>query len=287
MGLVAVSTSAPFFVMAHVDAFAAVFWRTFLTACIGLGAGFLRGRLDRAAITKNMRSLLFGGVLLGAHFLLWVKAFDLTDYASNLLLLVFQPIMAALVAARLGERLPRHAVAAVALSVLGMALIAGGDFALSPRALIGDGACLLAGAAITFFYVVSGPARRALSTEVFLGATMLICAVTALPVALLAGVPLWGFSGTTWGWLAAIVVVTTLMGHGLMNYAANHVSLFTLNIVIVLEPAVGIGIGALLFGATVTVTQLVGGALLSAAVVFGLRQGTAVEPVPSERVATP
>jgi drug/metabolite transporter (DMT)-like permease len=287
VGLVAVSTSAPFFVMAHVDAYAAVFWRTFLTACIGLGIGALGGRVDLDAIRKNAKSLVFGGVLLGAHFLLWVKAFDLTDYASNLLLLVFQPIMAAFVAARLGEKLPRHAFAAVTLSVLGMALIAGSDFALSPRALLGDGACLLAGAAITLFYVVSAHARRALSTEVFLGATLLVCAVTALPVALLAGVPLWGFSGPTWGWLGAIVVVTTLMGHGLMNYAANHVSLFTLNIVIVLEPAVGIAIGAVLFGATVTATQLVGGALLSAAVVFGLRQGTVVETAAAERVATP
>lgn len=273
--------------MAHVDAFAAVFWRTILTACIALGAGLVRGRLDVRAIVKNAKSLLAGGVLLGAHFLLWVKAFDLTDYASNLLLLVFQPIMAAFVAARLGERLPRHAVAAVALSILGMALIAGGDFALSPRALLGDGACLLAGAAITFFYVVSGPARRALAPDVFLGAIMLVCAVTALPVALVAGVPLWGYPASTWGWIGAIVVVTTLTGHGLMNYAANFVSLFTLNIVIVLEPAVGIGIGALLFGATVTATQFIGGALLSAAVVFGLRQGGAVETVQGERVATP
>ncbi|HMI83193.1 MAG TPA: hypothetical protein VK550_03815, partial [Polyangiaceae bacterium] len=38
-GIVAVSTSAPFFVMAHVDAYAAVFWRTALTAVLGLGIG--------------------------------------------------------------------------------------------------------------------------------------------------------------------------------------------------------------------------------------------------------
>jgi drug/metabolite transporter (DMT)-like permease len=72
-----------------------------------------------------------------------------------------------------------------------------------------------------------------------------------------------------------------------MNYAANHVSLFTLNIVIVLEPAVGIAIGALLFGATVTATQLAGGVLLSAAVVFGMRKGTVGETAPAETIATP
>jgi drug/metabolite transporter (DMT)-like permease len=268
--------------MARVDAYAAVFWRTALTALIGLGIGWGRGRLDWREMGRHTRSLALGGVLLGAHFLMWVKAFDLTDYASNLLLLVFQPIMAALLTARLGERLPRHALAAVGLSVLGLALIAGGDFALSPRALFGDALCLAAGVAITLFYVVTSRVRRALSLEVFLGIIMLVCAVTALPVALLAGVPLWGFSSTTWMWLAAIVVVTTLTGHGLMNYAANHVSLFTLNIVIVLEPVVGVVLGALLFGATVTVVQLLGGALLSTAVIFGMRKGPATACAPAD-----
>jgi drug/metabolite transporter (DMT)-like permease len=281
-GLVAVSTSAPFFVMAHVDAYAAVFWRTALAALIALGIGALRGKLDRAEIRRQSRALALGGVLLGAHFLMWVKAFDLTDYASNLLLLVFQPIMAAFLSARLGHALPRHVVASVGFSVLGLALIAGGDFALSPRALFGDALCLAAGIAITLFYVVTSRARRALSMEVFLGAIMAVCAMTALPVALVAGVKLTGFSAATWGWLAAIVVVTTLTGHGLMNYAANHVSLFTLNIVIVLEPAVGIAFGAILFGATLTAVQLLGGALLATAVMVGVRR----EPVP-EKAARP
>ena len=271
-GLLAVSTSAPFFVMARVDAYAAVFWRTSLAALIALAVGALRGRLDLRALARHARSILWGGLLLGGHFLMWVKAFDLTDYASNLLLLVFQPIMAAFLTARLGERLPRHAFTAVALAIAGLGLIAGSDFAVSPRALLGDALCLAAGVAITLFYVVTGKARRALSVEVFLGAVMLVSSATAWPVARAAGVPLWGFSASTWGWIGAIVLVTTLMGHGLMNHAANHVSLFTLNIVIVLEPAVGVAIGALLFGARLTAVQLLGGALLSAAVLFGLRR---------------
>jgi drug/metabolite transporter (DMT)-like permease len=286
-GLLAVSTSAPFFVMAHVDAYAAVFWRTALTALLGLGIGSVRGKLDLGELRRQARPIVLGGALLGVHFLMWVKAFDLTDYASNLLLLVFQPIMAAFLTARLGERLPRHAVAAVVLSVMGMALIAGGDFALSPRAILGDALCLAAGVGITLFYVVTRRARRALSIEVFLGAIMLVCAATALPVAITAGVRLWGFPAATWQWIGAIVIVTTLMGHGLMNYAANHVSLFTLNVVIVLEPAVGIAIGVLLFGATLSLLQLVGGALLGAAVMFGVRRAPdLVEAAPQARAAT-
>ena len=62
--------------------------------------------------------------------------------------------------------------------------------------------------------------------------------------------------------------------------AARHLKLFTVNIVIVLEPAIGIAMGAVMFGATVSRLQVAGGLVLAVAVVLGLlpqREGTAVE----------
>jgi drug/metabolite transporter (DMT)-like permease len=64
-----------------------------------------------------------------------------------------------------------------------------------------------------------------------------------------------------------MVMVTTLGGHGLLNYAARTLSLFTVNIVIVLEPVLAILLGAWLFGASISWPQAVGGLLLSAAVI--------------------
>jgi drug/metabolite transporter (DMT)-like permease len=109
-----------------------------------------------------------------------------------------------------------------------------------------------------------------------MGGAMLVASAVALPVALLADVPLWGFASPSWAWLGAIVIVTTLGGHGLLNLAANHVPLFTLNVVIVLEPVVAIALGALLFRAHVTSLQCVGGALLGSAVLIGMRRSAAL-----------
>jgi drug/metabolite transporter (DMT)-like permease len=57
-----------------------------------------------------------------------------------------------------------------------------------------------------------------------------------------------------------------------------------LNLVVVLEPAIAIAMGALLFGATVTPVQAVGGAVLALAVVVGLRApaGAHAQARPSE-----
>src|SRR5262249_35501592 len=93
----------------------------------------------------------------------------------------------------------------------------------------------------------------------------------SLPVAALSGARFSGYPAGAWGWMAALVVLTTVGGHGFMNLAARQVKLFTVNVVIVLEPAIAIGIGAVVFGARGHPPQVAGGALLAVAVISGLR----------------
>ena len=163
-------------------------------------------------------------------------------------------------------------------------MVAGGDFRLGPRALLGDAMCILGGAAITLFFIITRAERRSLPLSTFMGVTMAVGALCTLPLALLAGAPLWGYPAASWGWLMALVVFTTVGGHGAFNLAARHVSLFTVNVVVVLEPALAIAMGALLFEAHVTSLQIVGGVVLAVAVVVGLRAppGTRVESAPQE-----
>jgi drug/metabolite transporter (DMT)-like permease len=262
LGLLAVSTSGPFFVMAKMSAFAAVFWRTALAGLLALCIARLRSTLQRGVLYEQRRSLLLSGALLGPHFLLWVKAFELTDYASNLILLVAQPVFGALLERARGIALPVRAPLVLAMSLVGMLLIAGGDVSLGPRALLGDLCCVLAGLFGALFFVVGRDARQALALDAFMGATLLVSAATALPVVLIAQVSLFDYPAASWYWLSGIVLIATLMGHGLLNAAARSLSLFTVNISILLEPVVAIGLGALMFGADISALQIVGGLIL-------------------------
>ncbi len=268
--LFCVSTSGPFLVMSRMDAFAVVFWRMALSAPLFLGWAAWHGvlRVER----RHIRRLVVGALLLAAHFVLWVKAFDLTDYASNLILLVAQPVCAAVLAVRLGDRSIRQVWLSIVLALAGLIVITGGDVTLGTRALVGDLFCILGAFAIALFYVVTREARRDTALSTFMGLTFVIGALAVLPLVVASGVPIVRYPPPTWGWLALLVGVTTVMGHGLMNLAARHVSLFTLNLVIVLEPAIGIGMGAFMFGAVVKPLALAGGALLVAAVVIGVRE---------------
>ena len=266
--------------MTHMDAYAVVLLRMGLSAVVLLAWAAVRGELRVAQ--GELGRLVGGALLLCGHFLLWVKAFDLTDYASNLLLLVAQPVMAAVVSVRMGERSRRGVGLSLALATGGLLLIAGADFTLGGRALLGDAMCIVAGVLITMFYVVTRQARAGTPLSTFMGLTMAIGAIGAAPVVALTGAPVLAYPASSWIWLGLLVAVTTIAGHGLTNLAARHVALFTLNIVIVLEPAIALAMGWWLFDATIAPVTVAGGALLVASVIFGLRpEATRPPPPPS------
>jgi drug/metabolite transporter (DMT)-like permease len=264
-----VSTAGPFLVMAGMDAYAVVLWRMAFSSLLFFAWGALRGELRVPA--GHLPRIIGGALLLALHFALWVKAFDLTDYASNLLLLVAQPVMAAVLEMQLGARHGRQIWVSIGLAVLGLTVIAGGDFTLGARALLGDVLCIVAGFAIASFYVVTRDARAATPLTTFMAITFAVGSLAMLPLIAVSGARLFGYAAASWGWLAALVAITTVAGHGLTNLAARHVRLFTLNIVIVLEPAIAIAMGAMMFGASVHGIALVGGVLLVASVIVGLR----------------
>lgn len=270
-GLVLVSTSGPFMVASGMPAF----WIVVLRMAIAAPIFFTWARLAGFSLDPRpvLRHLLLGSFLLGAHFLLWIKAFELTDYASNLLLLVFQPVSAAFLGALLlGDRITRRTWSSLALAAGGLFIITGGDLSLGPRALVGDLFCLAGDLAIAFFYIATRPARAKLPLPSFMAWTMLFGVVVTLPAPLLARDSLAHVTPSGWGWLLAVALVTTVGGHGLLNLAASRVRYFALNLVIVLEPAIGIAIGALLFPVELRPLQIVGGALLSTAVLVGLKE---------------
>ncbi len=272
-GLVLVSTAGPFLVCTDMDPFAVAFWRLLgagtLFALWGLATGQLRAR------RSDLKIIAAGGVLLALHFALWIWAFHLTDFASNLLLLVVQPIMAAVFGARMGEKTTPATWTAVAVAVIGLAIIAGGDVALGRRALIGDAISIVSNIGITAFYAMTRGPRRATPLPAFMAIAMGTGAVALIPLLLVTHAQVTGYPSRSWAWLAALVLVTTVGGHGVMNYVARRVTLFTLNVVIVLEPPLGVAIGAPLFGASITPLQVVGGLVLSLAVVIGLAPGWA------------
>ena len=69
----------------------------------------------------------------------------------------------------------------------------------------------------------------------------------------------------------------TLGGFGLYTVSLTVLPAFTANLIVTLEPAITAGLAFLLLGESLTVTQLIGGAIILAGV-FMLRLGDRREP---------
>jgi drug/metabolite transporter (DMT)-like permease len=276
VGTFAVSTAAPLIKLAVVPAIAIAAWRTL--GCGALYALFAPAQLARLRelSRRDLGRALVGSGLMGAHFALWISAFDHTSYASTVLLLVTQPVFGALLGrVVLGERMHRGMLLAIGGATVGLALLVHGDLS-EPGGLLGDALAVAGSLALAAYYLTVRPLRKTLPFAPFMALSYGVAGALLAGLALATGTPMAGFTAASWGWLATLVLLPTVVGHACFNWAIPRVRFFTLNLLIVLEPAIAILLGALLLDERPTALQLGGGLVLGAAVVLGLRRSPAV-----------
>lgn len=225
MAVFFISTSAPIIAATPVPALAIAFWRTFLGAlATGPVAWWRRGSELRSLSVQQWRYSALGGVLLAAHFATWIPSLRFTSVASSTALVATQPVWAALIARLRGVRYPPAVWWGIAVALTGVVVLTGVDAALDPRALIGDALALL-GAVFAAAYVTVGErARQEVSTLNYTLIAYAASALVLLPVCLVAGVQMAGYSAQDWLLLLALTVLAQLLGHSLINATLSSTS---------------------------------------------------------------
>lgn len=247
----AVATSAPLIAATAAPALAIAFWRNaFGTMAIAPWA-FLRHRGElRRLSRRELRLSLGAGALLALHFGTWIPSLELTTVASSTALVATQPIWAALIARASGHDVPRRAWWGMGIALLGVLVLTGVDFSLSPRALVGD-LLALVGAVFAAGYVsVGARVRPTVSTTPY---TLLVygsCAALLLAVCLVSGQQLAGYSPDTWVKLLALTAGAQLLGHSLFNVILRTTPPTVLSMAILFEMPGAALIAALWLGQT-------------------------------------
>jgi drug/metabolite transporter (DMT)-like permease len=144
-------------------------------------------------------------------------------------------VWTALAARLTGVRLPATVWWGLALAVVGTALIAGVDVTVSLSALAGDALALLGAVCAAGYVLLGARARQTLSTSAYAVTCYSVCAATVAVVALVARVPLVGFSGRDWLLIAAITVCAQVLGHTLFNQVLSSVGPTVVGLAILLE----------------------------------------------------
>jgi drug/metabolite transporter (DMT)-like permease len=229
------------------------------------------------------------GLLHGMHWprgrdLLWVAAMGAIGYVGqswcyfaalqhataglvSLLLYLYPAIVTVLSALVYRRSIGTGRVAAVAAALAGTALAVGGD--LDSEAI---GIALGIGAALIYsLYIIAGEEVMPRVGALPAATVVMLSAAAVYGGAALGSGPAWPASWHGWTAVAAIAVFSTLLAilgffKGLEKLGAADASTLS-----TLEPLVTIGLAALVLGETVTGWQLMGGALILAAVIYLVR----------------
>ncbi len=281
VGTVAISSAAVLIVLAALPPEAIAVWRLGTTTLVFAPFASRRMRAELATLDRGARlALVAGGITFGLHFVWFPMGFQKTSYESTVLLLVSQPVIAALVGALfLGEAITRSMLVSMALAAVGLVVLVWNDYRFEPAQLVGDVIVLGSCVAIVTTRALARRLRQRLSFASY------VCAISAIGVAVASlGAARRGVAlthpdphGTEWAALALLLLVPTIGGHTVFHYAVKYVRVFYVNLVILAEPVIAIWMKHALApwfevfrGSLPTRAHWLGGALLFAGVGIGL-----------------
>lgn len=216
-------------------------WRTVVATAVLAPFAVPRLRVDAPALSRRDVGFIIGaGIFLGLHFIAWIESLYHTSVASASVLVTTSPIfLVGLGYVLLGERLGRSTVGAIVVAVLGAALLGWSDAGavmMGGSSLWGNALALLASILVSAYLIIGRVVRQRVSWLTYVFPLYGISAFTALAVAWMQGVPLFGYSWAFYGWCAALALGPQLLGHGSFNYAVQFVPAALVSMLALLEP---------------------------------------------------
>ncbi len=241
-------------------------WRTGLAALFLAPVALPLAWEEMWEITRREWLLIGGaGVMLGLHFVAFIEALFYTTVASATVLVTTSPIILAVLGfVLLGERLSRRRWLAIAVGVIGAALIGYGDAgglsgAINP--LVGNLLALAAALLVSFYLLIGRVVRKERSWLAYVFPLYVVVAVTTLFTASVSGKPITGFSTEFYLLCTLMAIGPSILGHGSFNYALRYLPAAVVGLLALVEP-VGASLLAVVFFGEVPVGMAIAGMLL-------------------------
>ena len=235
MGIIGIGTSGPVIALSAMPILALVFWRNLGGALLMFTFALRNKEWMKVENRRGMKWAAFAGVALSFHFIGFFISMRFTTVAAGTALTALQPIFAAYFVKRLGGHIPKQAWLGMVISFLGVLIITGVDFQISRRAFIGDLAAIVCAALAALYVMLGSQAQRTISTSTYTSICYFVCAMTALPIALMTQTQVWGFSAREWWLLLALIAGAQILGHTMFNLALKRVSPAIVSLIVFFE----------------------------------------------------
>jgi drug/metabolite transporter (DMT)-like permease len=251
----------------------------FVLAATCLAALNARGGARRVPRGRTLvAALALGASGYAAQSALFFFALTRLEASLTALMLYLFPALVTLGAVALGrDRLDGVRIASIAIAFAGLVLVL---FVGAPADVDALGAALAIGASLVYTaYILASESVLADAEPLSLAA--LVCAGAAATFTLagvVSGRLSFGFDAIGWLWLGGIAAVCTVAAIVLFFAGLARVGPSRASIISTVEPLVTVTLAFLVFGESLTATQLAGGALVLSSVVLLQTLGGDPEP---------
>jgi drug/metabolite transporter (DMT)-like permease len=251
--------------------------RLTIASIVLLAIALLRSPASLLVTRRHGVILAAAGCALAVHFATWIASLQYTSVAISTLLVATTPIWtAAYDAIFLRRPLTRRALAAFFTGALGVCAVVGFNRTAAPIAGHDLAGALLAaagGMAIAAYFILVREVRadlgtRTIVTHTYGWAAMVLIAVAAA----FHQAPPATSDAIAWGGIAAMALVSQLLGHTAMNASLRWFTPSAVAFSTLLEPVVAAILALLLFGEALTPLAIVGAVVLLASIAVVLRE---------------
>lgn len=230
IGILGIGSSGPLIALSTMPILTLIFWRN-LGGSLATLPFALRHRLDRGGV----RYAVGAGVLLALHFIGFFYAMRYTSVAAGTALVALQPIFASIFVKLSGGYIPSKAWLGMAVSFIGVLTISGIDFSLDRKSFFGDVAAVISASLAALYMMWGSKAMKTLATTSYTTICYGVCALTALPIALISGVEIIHFEAREWWVLLGLIAGAQILGHSMFNSALKRVSPEIVSLIVFFE----------------------------------------------------
>lgn len=262
IAIVAISFSAIFVKWSDAPASILSMYRLMLASLLLLPAVWLK-RSEFNNITKrDWFFLLFSGLFLALHFILWFGSLKLTTVASSTIILALQPLVSLAGGFILyKERTTPSALLTMGIAIIGAVMIGWGDFALSDQAILGDLLSFLSVIAVVGYLLIGQQAVRKVSHWLYSFCVFFFAALFLFVYNVVTNTVMTGYSSREWGIFLLLAIVPTI-AHLINNWLMNYVNATTISMSILGEPVGATLLAVWLLGEQLSGWQIIGGLLI-------------------------
>jgi drug/metabolite transporter (DMT)-like permease len=221
-----------------------------------------------ASLARNDFGLLaLGGLCLAVHFGAWITSLKYVPIATSVVLVNSHPLFVVVASYFfLGERPGRRSLIGTAIGLAGMVVMSYDALGHLQPAVKGVGLALVGALAVVGYFIVGRKARVRISLLGYVTPLYALCCLFLLIWVVAAGDPLLPYTASTWGYLAALAIVPTVIGHTVFNWAIKHVRPTVVSLAFLGEPALASVLALIFFAQRPPLETFVGGGL----VLFGI-----------------